>query len=128
MILPANKLFRLIRGVTFDYRFSFLLGAPGSSTGFNLTGYTASWVLTSTDNLTTLATYTTGAASGHSGVFFGGDNNDPTNGIIDLVISDTDTAALIWTRAYHQLALTAPDTTRIELIKGGINVIGTLPT
>src|SRR5947209_1833423 len=111
-VLPAAKYFRVIKGITFDYRWVYLQGSSAQS----LVGYTARWYITSLDGLTTYMTLSTGALAGQSGVFFGGDAHDPTNGVVDLVISAADTAALTWTAAAHQLVFTTPTNTTVELM------------
>ena len=127
MILPATKLFKVIKGTTFDYRFQYLMGNQSSSAPIPLTGYTAQWIITPPTG--TATTYTTTLNGNGSGVKFGGDPADPTNGIIDLVISATDTAAIVWRTATHALVLTSPSPVHVtELMTGGMGVIGALPS
>ncbi len=127
-ILPVPKLFKVIKGGTFDYRFQYLSGNSTSSTPVNLTGYTARWTITTlVAPYTTLATYTTGGALGVSGVVFGGDLHDPATGIIDLIISSTDTAAITWTTARYNLTITDSFNVVSPLLTGSIGVVGSLP-
>jgi hypothetical protein len=128
MILPANHLFKVIQGATFDFRFQFRYGPQASVVPVDLTDYTGTWTITSFDGLTTYASYTTGASPGQSGVFFGGDLSDHTTGIIDLVIVGNDTAALSWTTAAYTFSVALPSESPVPLLEGHIAVIGTLPS
>lgn len=116
MIQPANHLFSYVPGVQFDFRFEYITGPAGSSQPVNLTNYLPAWYITNIDGMVT--EYNLGVA-GHSGVFFGGTQADPTNGIIDLVLIDNDTTALLGPASY-QFYLTPPGGTAIPLLTGGI--------
>lgn len=93
----------------------------------NLTGASASCALTSWNGLTTYQTLVSGATPGTSGIFFGGDESDPTNGIIDIVIVFTDTAAFTWKYARYNLALTTTVFGLQRLMYGSFAVVGSLP-
>jgi hypothetical protein len=121
--LPNQKLLKIIKGATFDYTFQFSLGQPGSSSTFNLTNYTGSWVIT--PGIGSPITYTTGGSAGASGVFFGGDAGDPTNGMIDLVISASDTAVIPWTIGTYTFSIASGGVVT-ELLSGGIGIAGSL--
>jgi hypothetical protein len=126
MIIPARHEFKIIAGAQFDFRFEYLLGSPESRVPIDLTDYAATWTITSLDGQTTFATYTSGGEPGSSGVFFGG-SGDPSNGIIDLIITATDTGDLSWTQAVYWLTMTPPDSGTIPLLQGSIIVTAALP-
>jgi hypothetical protein len=128
-ILPANKLLKIIVGTTFDYPFQYLVGTPSSSAPFNLTGYTAEWTIVPNGGFIPV-TYTTVPTTHGSAVVFGGDGDDPTTGIIDLVISATDSAAIPWLTGVYTLALYSPASPSVvtQLLGGGVGIVGALPT
>jgi hypothetical protein len=143
-VLPINKYFRVILGATFDYPFQYLSGVPGNATPVDLTGYTGAWTLHTPDGI---VTYTTGASPGESGVFFSMAESPhypmptlypaPTDypgpliyastGVIDLVISASDTAAITWKTIKYNLSITSPLSVVTNLLTGSINVTNTLP-
>lgn len=124
MLLPASKLLKVVKGVTFDYPFQYFIGTPQNFTIQNLTGWHGAWIITwespGSGGQTTL---TTGNSPGESGVFFGGPTDDPTTGRIDLVIVPTDTAMIPWTIATYILNLTDPLNNEYQLLAGGIGVV-----
>ena len=115
MILPSNNLLNYIPGVAFDYRFQYLT-AGVDSVPVNLTGYTASWVVTDVNG--NIETYGMGVAGGH-GVFFGGTSDNLDNGIIDLILLPIDTTNLLGPASY-QFYLTPPSGTEFPLLYGNI--------
>ena len=108
MILPVLKNFTLAKGVGFSYPFQWNQGTPNSALPQNLTGYTASCPLTNYNGTTTYQTLASGATQGTSGIFFGGQTNDPTNGIITIVLIGSDITALPVTNARYKLWMTPP--------------------
>jgi hypothetical protein len=116
MILPANHLLKYIPGVLFDFRFQYIQGPSGSTNPVDLTNYTAQWIVTDTNGA--VITYHLGT-TGHSGIFFGGDGVDPTNGIIDLILIANDTTALLGP-ANYQFLVTPPEATSVPLLFGSI--------
>lgn len=129
MITPASKLFRVIKGSTFQYRFQYLSGTPQSSVPINLTGYSATWAINWTVPSVGHTYYTTALTPSGSGVVFGGGPPaTPSNGIIDLIISSTDSAAIPWTTAQHQFGITDTGGVTLVLITGGIAVVGSFPS
>jgi hypothetical protein len=121
MILPAPKYFRIVKNITFDYRFTYATGTSIEPAAIDLTGYIGSLVLTLSNG--DLITYTTGGSPGTSGVFFGGDNDDPTNGIIDLIITATDTGNIEWTQATYSFEIIDPLANVYLLLVGGFGVV-----
>lgn len=126
MILPVLKTFTVTKGTTFTYRFQWLQGVPTSAVPQPLTNFTASMAITSWNGATTYLTLATGAAPGASGIFFGGAQNDPTNGVIDIVIAASNTAAFTWTTARYNLVLTGNSQT-YRLLYGSMGVFGFVP-
>lgn len=128
MILPVLKPLTLTRGVTFDYRFQWLQGVPTSALAQPLAGYTAAMAITDWQGATTYMTLHTGAVNGSSGIYFGGDQNDPSNGIIDIIIDSVDTATFAWPTARYNLSFTSPNgVTVTSLLYGQIVMFGFLP-
>jgi hypothetical protein len=135
-MFPLPKLFQVTKGSLFDYRWQYVYGDPASNAPVDLTPYTATWVIASADGATIYETYTSGGTPGTSGVFFGGDTDDPHTGIIDLVITASDTRAISWTTARHYFTLTGSGSTYFSpgnygpllVMQGGIGIIGTLPS
>jgi hypothetical protein len=93
----------------------------------DLTGATGSMALSSWDDSVTYLTLTSGATIGQSGLFFGGNQSDPTDAIIDIVISATDTAAINWKYARYNLVLTTTTFATQRLMYGQFAVVGFLP-
>jgi hypothetical protein len=120
MILPIPKYFRILKGVTFDYPFQYLVGSSTTSSPVNLTGYTGIWTITYTGGSTV---YNSSASPGQSGVFFGGQSNQPTNGMINLIINRTDTAVIPWKTATYTFQLIDTLNNEYQLLNGGIGVI-----
>ena len=127
MILSVLKMFTVTKADLFDYRFQYQQGVPGTGQSVNLTAATASCALTSWDGLTTHQTLVSGATPGTSGLFFGGSNSDPTNGIIDIVIIPADTTNFTWKYARYNLALTTTAFGLQRLMYGSFAVVGFLP-
>lgn len=128
MILPVLKTFTVTKGVTFDYRFQWMQGVPTSALPQPLTGYTASMAITDWQGVNTYMTLHVGAVLGASGIYFGGDVGDPSNGIIDIIIADTDTATFTWSTARYNLSFTSPNGVVVtQLLYGQIVVMGFLP-
>lgn len=123
MILPVLKNFTCAKGVGFDYPFRWNQGSPNSSLAHNLTGYTATMPLTNYNGTTTYQTLSTGASAGSSGIFFGGGSSDPTNGIIEIVLTGSDITALPVTNARYKLWLTPSGGQPIWLMYGVFTVI-----
>lgn len=119
--LPAPKLLRIVPNTTFDYAFQFILGmpGPGNSDTFDLTGYTGTWTITPNDG--SPVTYTSGGDPADSGVFFGGQQGDLTNGSIDLVITAADVSAITWTSGTYTFSLSNNDVVT-PVLKGVIGV------
>lgn len=120
MIIPSNHLFKYIPGVVFDFRFQYIAGPAGSTNPVNLTNYSGQWIVTDSNGA---HTYGMGVP-GHTGVFFGGDTADPTNGIIDLIMIANDTTALS-TPASYQFTLTPNGGNVVPLLFGGMVNIDT---
>ena len=115
--------------MTFDYPFQYLVGTLNASAPIDLTGYTGSLILTSTNGLTVYSRYNSSASPGTSGVFFGGQSHTPTNGIIDLVIIAADTAAITWpSPASYTFSLTDTHSVVSLVLTGTFGIVGTLPT
>jgi hypothetical protein len=127
MVLPVLKNFTVTKGVTFSYPWQWLIGVVGSNTAQNLTGYTGTMAITDWNAATTYKTLVTGNTLPASGIYFGGQQQTPSNGIIDIVISATDTAAFTFATARYNLSVTAPDTTVTRLLYGTVVVDGSLP-
>ena len=63
-----------------------------------------------------------------SGVYLGGSTNDPSNGIVQLFLSATDTTTLAWQNAFYTFAIVDPYQVSTVLLAGNIATIGSLPT
>lgn len=128
MVLPVLKNFSVGKGVGFDYRWQWNQGAPSSSVPTNLTLYNASLVIANFNASVTYLTLTNGVGQGRSGIFYGGSTGDPTNGIIDIIIIGTDTAAFTFQNARYTLAMIpiANPSQPVWLLYGAFSVIGAL--
>jgi hypothetical protein len=126
MIIPTRHQFKMIAGAAFDFRFVYLLGPPSSQVPIDLSEYLATWTITSLDGLTMYASYTGPSQPSSSGVFFGGSTNDPTTGIIDLIITAEDSTTQSWTQANYMLSVTPPDQQTVPLMQGTIIVTAAL--
>lgn len=122
MIIAANHLLKYVPGVEFDFRFQYLAGPAGSTNPIDLSAYTATWTVTDVNG--SITTYGLGVA-GHSGVFFGGSANTPTNGIIDLVLIANDTTALLGPAEY-QFVVTPNNSAPVPLMSGSITNANTV--
>jgi hypothetical protein len=100
---------------------------PGTSRLVDLTAATASCALTSWDGSITYLTLTSSASPGTSGLFFGGNQVDPTDGIIDIIIKPSDTNAFTFKYARYNLSLTTGTFGQQRLMYGQFAVIGFLP-
>lgn len=127
MIISAHHTFKVVRGATFDFRLQYRLGPQTSVVPVDLSPYSAQWTITSLDGNTIYNQFDNGGIIGTSGVFFGGDSNDPTNGIIDLVLTEFDTIDITWTQAAYWLTVRPPTLQVIPLLSGSMAVTGTLP-
>jgi hypothetical protein len=121
--LPAPKLLKVIKGATFDYTFQMLSGVVGNAESIDLTGNTGIWTIIPNNGNPII--YTTSASPGSSGVFFGGNTNDPTNGFIQLMITASDTTAIAWTTGTYTFSLSDGGVVTV-LLGGGIGVVGIL--
>lgn len=118
----------MAKGVTFDYRFQYLQGVPVSALPEPLAQFSGSMAITNWNVTTTYKTLTTGAVGGQSGLFYGGSTQDPTNGIIDIVLIPSDTAAFTFQTARYTLGLTNLSNSVVTwLMYGAVNVVGSLP-
>ncbi len=116
MVLPSNHLLKYVPGVEFDFRFQYIAGSAGSTTPVNLTNYLPTWIITDVNG--DITSYNL-SVPGHSGVFFGGDTNNLTTGIIDLILISNDTTALL-EPAQYQFNITPNDGAEIPLLFGAI--------
>ncbi len=116
MIVPGNYLMEYIPGVQFDFRFQYMQGGSASNTPVNLTGYTPTWIVTNANG--SIYTYGLGSTNS-SGVFFGGQTQTPTNGIIDLILTAIATENLP-SPSQYQFYLAAPSSTPIPLLYGSL--------
>jgi hypothetical protein len=127
MIIPQTYFFKLVAGATFDYSFRLMAGGINTTTPQDLTEYTAIWQITSLDGKTVYDTYTNNSIVGNSGVFFGGESYNPTNGQIDLIINAYDSGNLNWTKAAFTLTVSPTPYIVTSILVGQLNVIGTVP-
>jgi hypothetical protein len=117
---PAHKSFRVTAGVTFDYRFQYLDSASGA---IDLTPYTASWTVSWVQGTTVYNNVPASSMPSQTGVVFGGDSGNPTNGTIDLVFSASDTATFPWTLATYDLRLVHTiNGATFDLLTGAISI------
>ena len=133
---PARKLLRIVPNTSFDYQFQYLNGTPASSSGpISLLGLIGIWTIRFTNNALLVLTSNIPTAMGqlglrssqplhlqagilggvpqalHSGVYFGGVDNQPTNGLIDLVLTEDDVRAHSWAGSTYTFQITDPVTT-----------------
>lgn len=106
---------RLQQGATWHVQLTYKAGAdPQSATPVDLTGYTARLQVRSAwYSDSPLLSLTTTA-----GISLGGDA-----GTIDLHLSATETAALLWREGVYDLELQAPDGTVLRVLAGKVTVI-----
>jgi hypothetical protein len=127
MILPVLKNFTVTKGVTFDYGWQWLAGIPGSNAPQPLNGYTGRMSITDWNASVTYQTLVTGNTQPASGIYFGF-SGDPSDGVINILISATDTAAFTFTTARYNFSVTAEDgITVTRLLYGTVVVDGSLP-
>lgn len=123
--LPVLKSFTITPGVVFDYPFVYYQGVPTSQYPLNLTGATAQLLITDPQS-DVLLTLNSGVTAPASGIYFGGQEQDPTNGTIDIVISATDTQ-VAWQYAKYEMILTTQTLGEQQLLYGSFSVIGFTP-
>lgn len=124
-MLPVFKAFTITQGSPFLYRFQFMQGVPTSGLPIDLTDAVGQLLIKSGGGATYL-TLNSGVATGHTGIFFGGDDADPTSGIIDLVIAAADTTGLSWTYGQYTMALTTELLGLQPILRGTFAVIGSI--
>lgn len=126
---PALKTFTVNPGVTFDYSFIFYQGGPGSQLPVDLTNATAQ--LNIQDGfgieLLQLNNQTGAINTAFSGIYFGGQEGNPTNGTIDIVISAEDSTAITWRYARYVMTLTTTSLGQQEPLYGSFVVAGFAP-
>jgi hypothetical protein len=127
-VLPAQKHFKLWLGVTFSYTWQYLTGNSSSSSPNDLAELTAALTLYNPTGDTVLTTYTSGVSSGHSGIFYGGLDSDPTNGLVTFLIVSGDTAAITWKSCAYTFTFTDTSSPPIVTmpLTGTFAVLGTL--
>lgn len=104
-IAAAFKQFTLTPGIPFDYPFVYYRGVPTTTLPVDLTGASATMVIFDGQN-NTLLTLNSTATYPASGVYLGGQSANYKSGLIDIVISQTDTSAITWRYANYSLNLT----------------------
>lgn len=97
-LLPARATHTIWRGATFHKRITILTGMVGSDPR-DLTGYTGLLEIRDAPQGTVLFTLSTG----NNRITMGG-----SSGILELIISATDTAGLTWNSGVYDLTITAP--------------------
>lgn len=112
-VQPARHNFKMWKGATFRYTFTYLSGGETSSPK-DLSGYSASMVLKDPRTNNTLLTLT----SSNGGIILGG-----AAGTIEIRITAELTSAITWQQATYQLTITqGPDTD--VLLYGTISATG----
>lgn len=108
MIIPYSHTFQIIAGTTFDFRFQYMVGPQGTTNPVDLSSSSLTWRILSPDQSTQLESYTSTNAyiQTVSGVYVGSTSNDPKNGLIDLVLSASDTGSFSWATAFYSLDVT----------------------
>lgn len=126
---PAFKTFTVEPSETFDYSFTFYQGAPGSQAAVDLTNASATLNIVDGFGLTLLELTNQAGVLNESqtGIYFGGQEGNPQNGIIDLVISETDTAAITWRYATYVLTVTTQSLGEQDVLYGSFVVAGFTP-
>lgn len=121
-IIPAYHSLKMFKGVTYDFRFKYAID-PTSQLPVDLSGFQATWTICDiTDDTNIFNCFYANQLYGTSGVFFGGDTLNPTNGLIDLIIVAGDTYCLDWTQANYLLELRSPRGTDYPILRGSINL------
>lgn len=111
-LFPATKHFKVWRGSTFHYRFTWLSAGRGSAPRV-ITGYTGTLTIKDNDGNTLLVLTTE-----NGGLIFTGLTGD-----IDIIINDT--SSLTWTQGNYELMVQAPGGgDLIPLLRGGFSVTG----
>lgn len=124
-MLPVLKPFTITPGVVFDYSFTYYQGVPTSQYPLDLTDATAQLEIEDAQG-NILLTLNSGVTAPASGIYFGGQEQDPTNGTIDIVISSTDTR-VDWQYAKYEMVLTSLTLGQQQLLYGSFAVIGFTP-
>lgn len=125
---PAVKRFEINPGLPFSYSFTFNQGSALSQYPVDLTNATGQ--LTIQDNIgnPTLVLSSTPPVSGGTGIYFGGPSQTPSNGIIELLISSSDTSTITWQYGNYVLVLTTPEFGELPLMRGSFAVANFLPS
>jgi hypothetical protein len=125
-VRPALKNFSLTPGVGLDYPFTFYQGSPGSLNPVDLTEGSA--LLSVNDGGgNVIFQLTSEASQPNSGVYLGGSEHAPTNGIIDIVITAADIAGFLWKYATYVMTVTTTSLGDQEVLYGAFTIVGFLP-
>jgi hypothetical protein len=124
--LPVQKNFEITKGVALIYPFQYYQGVPTTMRVVDLTSATATLTILSGAGAT-LLTVSNGATTPASGIYFGGVQNNPANGIVTIQISATDSAAITWKYAQYTLGLTTVAFGLQKLMYGTFAIAGSLP-
>jgi hypothetical protein len=114
-LLPGKHNFVIWQGATFKKRINLFTDA-NAEVPWNLTGYSALLEIRPEPKSTTVL-FTLSTANNRIDL---GD----TNGTIDLLIDDTDTAELPWTAGVYDLTITSSGGITDPLLFGGFAVRG----
>ena len=112
-VQPARHNFKVWKGATFRYKFTYLQGGEGSQP-MDLTGYTGRLVIKDPRTTTVYQTLTTE----NGGIII-----DAMNGTIELLMSAGTTQGFDWKTGNYQLTLTKGDDTE-PLLYGAVATTG----
>lgn len=129
MFQSVLKPFVITPGVPFTYPFTYYQGPPTTYATVDMTGASSKLVITDGLNnvLLTLLSSSSSAQSPPTGIYFGGQQQTPTNGIVTLVIDAPTTTAITWKYAKYDLTLTTNIFGLQRLMYGSFAISGSLP-
>jgi hypothetical protein len=122
----ALKNFTLTPGVSFNYPFTFYQGGAGSQSPVDLTDATATLNLNDGAG-NVLFQIISGATQPSSGIYFGGTESDPTNGVISVTMDIGDIAGFVWKYATYTLSVDTTSLGNQTVLYGAFTIVGFLP-
>jgi len=117
--LPAKKNFQVARGSTFRYLFEWKDELNGETKPHNLEPYAATCTLHGVNALEDIVLTTE-----NEGIKFGGLSKEPTNGLIELYIKDSQVEEITFTRATYTLFVIEllPPEDKLSLLSGSFTI------
>ena len=123
--LPVLKQYTFTPGFPFSYSFIYYQGVPTTAAVVDLTGASAQLVIAS--STATILTINSGATMPATGIYFGGQENTPTNGIVEIYIDAADASAIPTPYTQYTLSLTTNAFGLQQVLYGSFASVGSLP-